>query len=66
MKTTFIGRQPLNEDVLKLWKFKYLSSHLLDIPHILNISQLDHAKVEKGFNEDNLQIEDYLKLGKFE
>ena len=62
MKTTFIERQPIKE----LSKFEYLSSHLSDLPQILNISQLDHAKVEKGFNEDNLQIEDYLKLGKFE
>ena len=52
MKMTCNGRWPLKEDDHKLW---YLSSNLLDLPHMLNISSWDQNKVKKGLNEDDLQ-----------
>ena len=38
MTKTFIGRQPLVEEDIKILKVEYLSNHCLDLPQILKLS----------------------------
>ena len=61
------------EDDLKILKVEYLSYHLLDLPHILNLRLMDQPKFKIDVNEDNLYIkwrqstmEDDLKIAKGE
>ena len=44
------------EDDLKILKAEYLSYHLLDLPHILNLRLMDQPKFKIDVNEDNLYI----------
>ena len=44
------------EDDLKILKVEYLSYHLLDLPHILNLRLMNQPKSKSHVNEDNLYI----------
>ena len=43
------------EDKLEIFKVKYLSNPLLDLPQILNLSSVDVTKINNAWNEDNLE-----------